>query len=494
MNNVKIPDLTDYIAGEFLPPTVAITATSASSTPLSSSVQAVNRNPHDNSPIGQQMATSEANLERALAAAWQVHQSGVWRNLPIAERADLVTRMGAWLAERAEDIAQLESLTTGIVINTSRLVNMITHLTFTASAEMLRGGSTLQTLSGELAEVEVHRQPWGPAACIAPWNAPAALAAHKVGAALAAGCPVILKPSEWSPYSAVFLARAAEAVDLPAGVFQLVNGRADVGAYLVNDARIRCVSFTGGLAGGRAVAQACARDFKPAQLELGGNNAMVVLADADLDKTAQGIVAGMTTLNGQWCRALGRLIVQDTIYNDLLERTLEALAAVKVGHALDESSQMGPLVHARHRGHLQTAVAHLQSRGGTVHQVTPLPDLPGTFFAPALITGIDSSETLEEIFGPVTAVHPFKTDAEAVQLANQTPYGLGGYVFGEQEHALTIARQMETGGVKVNGVSLIGLHPMAPRPAWKLSGFGEEGTAETFHFFMGRRVVGVAGV
>ena len=478
-NTITIPHLTDYIAGEFVRPDVELTA--------------VNRNPHDNSPIAPQMATSPENIERALTVAWQVHQSGIWRNMPIGERADLVGQMGEWLAERAEEIAALESLTTGIVINTSRMVNMITHLTFTASAEMLRGGGTFSTLPGEFADVEIYRQPWGPAACIAPWNAPAALAAHKIGAALAAGCPVILKPSEWSPYSAVFLARAAEAVGLPEGVFQLVNGRGDVGAALVQDKRIRCVSFTGGLSGGRAVIQACAHDFKPAQLELGGNNAMVVLEDADLGKTAQGIVAGMTTLNGQWCRALGRLIVQETIYHDLLEQALDGLAAVQVGHALEESSQMGPLVHAGHRGHIETAVSRLQSRGGTVHQVTPLPDLPGTFFAPALITGVDPADTLEEIFGPVAAVHTFKTDAEAVQLANQAPYGLGGYVFGEQEHALTVARQMETGGVKVNGVSLIGLHPMAPRPAWKLSGFGEEGTAETFNFFMGRRVVGVAG-
>lgn len=478
MINVTVPEITDFIAGEFIRPSIELAT--------------LNRNPHDNSPIALQRATSEANLEQALVAAWQVHQSGVWRNLAIEERADLVAQMGAWLADRAEAIAQLESLTTGIVINSSRLVNAITHLTFTASAEMLRGG-IVNILPGELAEVEVHRQPWGPAACIAPWNAPAALAAHKVGAALAAGCPVLLKPSEWSPYSAVFLAQAAAAVGLPPGAFQLVNGRADVGAKLVADSRVRCVSFTGGLAGGRAVAQACARDFKPVQLELGGNNAMVVLADADLKKTAQGVVAGMTTLNGQWCRALGRLIVQESVYHELLERSLDALAAVKVGHALDEASQMGPLVHAGHKGHLETAVSRLQEKGGTVHQVTPLPDLPGTFYAPALITGVDPAETTEEIFGPVASVHTFKEDAEAVQLANQAPYGLGGYVFGEQDHALAIARQMETGGVKVNGVSLIGLHPMAPRPAWKLSGFGEEGTAETFHFFTGQRVVGVAG-
>jgi len=479
MNDISIPVVTDYIAGEFLPPTVELTA--------------VNYNPHNNSPIAPQMATSSQNVERALAAAWDVHQSGAWREMPIGERADLIVKMGEWLAANAEEIAMLESLTTGIVINTSRMVNFITHITFMASAQMLQAGGTLTILPGELADVEVHRKPWGPAACIAPWNAPAALAAHKVGAALAAGCPVILKPSEWSPYSAIYLARAAEAVGLPAGVFQLINGRGDVGASLVGDNRVRCVSFTGGLAGGRAVAQACAADFKPAQLELGGNNAMIVLDDADLEKAAQGIVAGMTTLNGQWCRALGRLIVQDTVYNELLERALDALTAVKIGHALDESSQMGPLVHGGHKMGVETAVSHLKSRGGTIHQVTPLPEGDGTYFAPTLITGVDPADTLEEIFGPVAAIHTFKTDAEAVQLANQAPYGLGGYVFGEQERALAVGRRMETGGVKINGVSLIGLHPMAPRPAWKLSGFGEEGTAETFNFFMGKRVVGVAG-
>jgi len=476
---ITLPPIPDYIDGKFVAPTVELNHTL--------------HNPNNGELLGQQMATSPENVERALAVAWRVHQSGEWANMPVGERAAILEQMADWLAAHTDEIASVESFATGIVINTSKMVNFITHITFRASAEMARSGWMDSSFPGELAPVEVMRRPWGPAACIAPWNAPAALAAHKAGAALAAGCPVILKPSEWAPHSAVFLAQAAEAVGLPSGVFQMVNGGADVGATLVDDARIRCVSFTGGLAGGRAVAQACGRNFKPLQLELGGNNAMVVLDDADLDKTAQGIVAGMTTLNGQWCRALGRLIVQETVYNDLLERTLDRLAAVKIGDSLNEASQMGPLVHQGHLKHVGNAVAQHQSRGGTIHQVTPLPDLPGNFLAPTLITGLNPTDSLDEIFGPVAAVHTFKTDAEAVELANQAPFGLGGYVFGEEERALTIARQMETGGVKVNGVSLIGLHPMAPRPAWKLSGFGEEGTAETFQFFCGTRVVGVAG-
>ncbi|MCA9951505.1 MAG: aldehyde dehydrogenase [Anaerolineales bacterium] len=474
-----VPPLMDYIDGQFIPPT--------------NTLPQWNHDPNSGEPIQQQHTTSPEKLERALQVADRIHRDGRWRDLPPSERANLLEQAADWLAARVDEIGMLEAHTTGIIINTSKMVNQITHLTYRAAAGQLRDGWTDTTLPGPHGDIEILRRPWGPAACIAPWNAPAALAAHKVANALAAGCPVILKPSEWAPYSAVYLAQAAEAVGIPSGVFQIVNGGAEVGAALVSDPRIRCVSFTGGLHGGRAVAQTCAVDFKPLQLELGGNNAMIVLDDADLDATAVGIVAGMTTLNGQWCRALGRLLVQENIYNDLMERAFDALAAVKIGHSLDATSQMGPLVHKRHKDHVATAVAHLRAKGGTIHQVTPMPDLPGTYFPPTLITGIDPEETLEEIFGPVTAIHTFTTDTEAAAFANQAPYGLGGYVFGSEERALAVARQMETGGVKINGVSLIGLHPMAPRPAWKLSGIGEEGTAETFQFFCGTRVVGIAG-
>lgn len=478
-SKMNISPLKDYIAGEWLEPEIELSQW--------------NYEPNGLAPIQPHRATKPEKLEKALQTADQIHREGGWANMPITERASLLEQAADWLAARVDEIGELEAYSTGIVVNLSKMVNMITHLTFRAAAEQLRGGWTYSVLPGPHGDVEVLRRPWGPAACIAPWNAPAPLAAHKVANALAAGCPVILKPSEWAPYSAAYLGKAVEAVGFPPGVLQIVNGGGEIGAQLVSDPRIRCVSFTGGLQGGRAVAQACAVDFKPLQLELGGNNAMVVLDDADLDKTAAGIVAGMTTLNGQWCRALGRLLVQENVYNDLLERAFESLSKVQVGHSLDEESQMGPLVHERHQTHVTTAVAHLQSLGGTPHQHTPLPEMPGLFYSPTLVTGVAPEHALDEIFGPVATVHTFQTDAEAVQIANQAPFGLGGYVYGSEERALAVARQMETGGVKVNGVSLIGLHPMAPRPAWKLSGFGEEGTAETFQFFCGTRVIGVAG-
>lgn len=471
--------LFDYIDGERIAPTI--------------DMGAFVHNPSTGEKITPQMATSPENIERALQVAQRLHESGEWANTPPEKRADILDNAGDQLMGLVPMIAAVESYNTGIVFSTTSFVNAIVWLAFKAAAGVLRSGYAVNKVPGPHDDVEVLRKPLGVAVCIVPWNSPAALAAHKVANALAAGCPVILKPTEWAPYSCLFLAEGLEAAGLPKGLFQIVNGGSDVGAKLVNDKRVRAVSFTGGLNGGRAVAAACANDFKSLQLELGGNNAMVVLPDADIDKVADGIVAGMTTLNGQWCRALGRLIVHKSIQDQVVKAALEKFRSIKAGDALSMDSQLGPLANEVHKGRIVDAIVALEKKGGQAHHSTPTPD-SGFYLSPTLITGVAPEETLEEIFGPVATVHTFKTDDEAVKLANQTPYGLGGYVYSKDEsHAMKIARQMNTGGVKVNGVSLLELNVDAPRPAWGLSGFGEEGTLETFDVFCGKSVVGVAG-
>ena len=305
---------------------------------------------------------------------------------------------------------------------------------------------------------------------------------------------LILKPTEWAPNGCDIFGEAARAAGIPNGVFQLVHGGPSVGGKLVKDARIRAVSFTGGLAGGRAIAQACAEDFKPAQLELGGNNPVVVLEDANLDEAARGVTALLTSLNGQWCRALGRLIVHESIAAKLLDRTMQVLREVKLGDSLSFDTQMGPLVHSLHLEKINGQLAELVSKGGTAHSATPLPDLPGNFLAPTLVMGVTSADAQHEIFGPVGAVLTFKTDDQAVRLANDTAYGLEGYVFGkDEERALNVGRRIRAGGVKINGSTIMSLHLMAPRAAWGWSGMGIEGTAETFQFFCGTQVVGIEG-
>jgi phenylacetaldehyde dehydrogenase len=274
-------------------------------------------------------------------------------------------------------------------------------------------------------------------------------------------------------------------------VFQLLHGDGMTGAALVGDPRIAAVSFTGGLDAGRAVAASCAHQVKPAQLELGGNNPLVVLPGADLATTIDGIIAAITTLNGQWCRALGRLLVHESLLDDVVEMTMHRLSTLHAGNSCSNETEFGPLVHRLHKEHVEAAIEQYREQGATILQSTPVPALGGWFVPPTLVTDISPEQTLEEIFGPVATVHSFSTMEEGINLANQAPYGLAAYVFGPRIAAYDVAQQLETGMVKVNSVTLFSPHPSAPRPAWKLSGLGDEGARETFEFFRGTRVIGV---
>lgn len=446
---------------------------------------------------GPQLATHDAAVDAALAAAAREHDAGALTALSPDERADLLEAVASALEPRSAAIAAAESAATGAVIGITSMLAFIVHASFRLAAAQLREGATLQVLTADSGRpVEVHRRPWGPALSLVPWNAPAPMAAHKVANSLAAGCPSILKVSELAPDGSQILADVVGEVvadaGLPGGAFQFVHGGPSVGGRLVTDPRVRAVSFTGGLRGGREIAAACAADLKPTQLELGGNNALVLLDDVDTETAAAAVVALLTTLNGQWCRALGRLLLPASRADELLEAALAALAEVRVGDPLDAGSDMGPIVHSGHVARLRSALDRYAAAGGAAHAPTPVPDTPGNWLAPTLVTGLDAAVTVDEVFGPIAAVHTYGSDDEAVALANGTPFGLEGYVFGaDEERALAVARRVRAGGVKVNGATVMSLHLFAPRPAWGLSGFAEEGTAETLRFFCGAQVVGV---
>jgi phenylacetaldehyde dehydrogenase len=206
------------------------------------------------------------------------------------------------------------------------------------------------------------------------------------------------------------------------------------------------------------------------------------------------VVTALITLNGQWCRALGRLLVASAVYDELLERIAVRLSRIRIGDSRSSDSEMGPLVSRTHHARVAHAVHRLVGLGGRVIAPLRLPASRGAFHAPILIDGCAAEHCTGEIFGPVATVHRFDGDDEAVALANNTPFGLQGYVFsGHAGRALRLARRVRTGSVKVNGVTLFGLHPQAPRPAWGLSGLVDEGTRHTLEHFRGSRVVGFAG-
>jgi len=450
------------------------------------------QDPNTGKDLQPMMASAPGTIERALLAAERVHQEGAWARMPAEERAGWLDRMAVALQPRVAEVAVQESMTTGVPITQTSMLAFIVHAAFSLAAQQLRDGVLSSTVpGGDGRDIEVHRFPLGPSLALVPWNAPAPMAAHKVASALAAGVPVICKPSEFAPNGTGALADAAREIGLPPGVFQLLHGGPSVGGRLVTDPRIRAVSFTGGLAGGRAIASACAQDLKPTQLELGGNNPLVVLGDADPAAVATAVVSLLTSLNAQWCRALGQLLLPRARADEYLEAVLERLRAVRAGQSLDPATEFGPLIHSRHRDGISAQLAELVAAGGTAHATTEVP-AQGNFMSPTLVTGVDTRFSREEIFGPVAAVHTYATTADAVALANGTPYGLEAYVVaGDPERGLAVARDIRAGEVKVNGASVLSLHLMTPRPAWGLSGTGVEGTIETINFFTGLQVVGV---
>ncbi|MCA0900862.1 aldehyde dehydrogenase family protein [Microbulbifer agarilyticus] len=477
----SLPELANYIDGAFSTPAIDR-----------------ERSLHDantDKPIQGRRNSNREQIQAALATTDRIYQAGTWEDTPAEERAEHLEAMAVELsgAEYAETISTADSLTSGAIVRTTRKMAKMLPFVFRGAAAYLREGHLDKQVPGPRGPVDYLRRPWGPALLIAPWNGPTAIGSHKVASALAAGAPCILKPSEFTPHSAIMMARAADRAGLPKGVFQLTLGDRTVGAQLVEDPRIKAVSFTGGLAGGRAIARACADDFVPTQLELGGNNQLVVFADADLDLAATGIVYGMTNLNGQWCRALGRLLVHESVKDRLLDKVMSQLANVRIGHSLDEESDMGPLVHRGHFEQVQSDIERLRSCGGEILTATPLPQLEGNFIAPTLIDGCRPEDTREEIFGPVATIHTFRDDNEALALANGTDLGLAGYVYSEnEEKAFAFARKMRTGGVKINGYSLLSIGEGTPRGAWGLSGLGEEGHGQSIEFFTGARVVGLS--
>ena len=440
--------------------------------------------------IDHQRESSPEQLERALLAAERAYRSnGSWSSSSPAVRAEYLLAAASVLDTKAADIAALDSLFTGAVIHLTARLAAICAAAFRGAAALLAEEND-NRVPGDLL---IERRALGPAAIIGPWNAPAGILSHKLASALAAGCPAIIKPSEWAPYSAQLIVESLHEAGLPGDACQLLHGAGAAGAVLAADPRIASVSFTGGLAAGRAVAAACAAQIKPAQLELGGNNPLLVLEDADLEAAASGIVTGLITLNGQWCRAVGRLLVHRRHQQALLDLVAEKLGNLVCGSSLDQHSEMGPLAHRAHRELIQKQVDKLIALGGETRQYTRLPQLQGWFYPPTLVTGLTPELTIDEIFGPVACVHCFDDDAQAIHLANQTPFGLAAYVFGEQQHCWKVAEHLRSGVIKINAVTLLNLSPEAPRPAWGLSGLGDEGTRETFEFFRGTRVIGVAG-
>ena len=441
--------------------------------------------------LHRQVATSAEAVEQALASAWQLHDAEGWTGLAVTDRVAGLRRLQTELGARVEAMAAADSLDTGVLRTwTTALVTGRVGLLDRWAAQLEDGFERTEHDSAA-GPADQWRLPWGPAAVFLPWNAPSATVILKVADALVAGCPVVVKASEWAPHFSGPFAEAVAAAQLPAGLVQVVHGDRRVGEQLVGDARVRAVSYTGGVAGGTAVAEACARQLKPVDLELSGNNPVLALPDADRDAVVAELVFGLQFLNGQICVGPRRLVVPRAQLDDYLARLTKALGSAVIGATDDPAATLGPLAHPGHLRLVREQVDAFAARGCEVHRLGSLPDSGGHFLQPTVVVADRAAELRTEVFGPVLLVRTYDDVDEGVQVANDHPYGLAAYVFGaDRDKARAVGRRLRAGFVTVNAVFNSTCDAPAVGSMWGSSGLGVAGLGEGAAFFSGLRFVG----
>ena len=430
-------------------------------------------NPATEEQIASVPAGTEEDVDRAVAAARAAFPA--WSAVPAEQRAALLNAAADALEARTDEVAALITSEMGTPLGFSKMVQVGNPVRVLRSYASILGEYSFEEQIGNSLVV---KEPIGVVGAITPWNYPLHQVVAKVAAALAAGCTVVLKPSEVAPLSAFVLAEVFSSVDLPPGVFNLVTGLGPVvGEALAAHPDVDMMSFTGSTAAGKRVMAVAAGTVKKVSLELGGKSAFVVLDDADLGKAVKVGLANCFINGGQTCTAWTRMLVPAEKYDEVLGLLREGAAKYPVGDPTDDGSRIGPLANAnqykRVLGYIEQAVAD----GATV--VAGGPERPegldrGYYVRPTVLAGVTPGSTVEqeEVFGPVLAVIPYSSEDEAVEIANGTPYGLSGGVFsGDQERAVAVARRLRTGMVDVNGGRF---NPLAPFGGYKQSGNGRE--------------------
>lgn len=445
--------------------------------------------PNTGETLAPSRSSSADQVDRAVSAADAAHQDGSWHRLGIAGRAPYLLALANELDQLAEEIARLDALNSGVPISVMRLFADSNGDTIRSVVSRALALGDDRQLEADQAQVSLHRVPWGATALIMPWNAPSAMAVKKLSYALAAGATAVMKPSPASPWSTELVAAAAARVGVPAGTVNLVLGGAEVGAQLVGDPRIRAVSMTGSTPTGRAIAAAAGPNLTRLRLELGSNNAAIVLADADIPDAARSIVAGAMKMSGQWCEAPRRIVAPRALVDDLLDALRAELSTLTIGSSVDDATDLGPVAFEGRKLDLEGQRNALRDAGAQVIEVGST-DLPGWFFLPTIVVG-ESIDLNLEIFGPMLTVQPADDVEEALALANAGHVGLAGYVFGRDETAArAVGIRLNAGEIKINGTSLLDMSPESAQSFFGDSGLGGHGDADVLDFFSGKRVIG----
>jgi acyl-CoA reductase-like NAD-dependent aldehyde dehydrogenase len=427
--------------------------------------------------IGSIPEAVEADVDRAVAAARLAFDHSDWATCAPAERAAVMRRFAEALQRRSPELAKAVSTQNGMPVNLSELLEggfsngVLSYYAEVASALQLEEKRPSQMGM----ETLVDRSAIGVVAAIVPWNFPVTLAMSKIAPAMAAGCTLVIKPSPGTVLDSYLIAEAAIEAKVPPGVLNWVAADRAVGAYLVSHAGVDKVAFTGSTAAGRSIARTCGDLLRPVTLELGGKSAAIILDDANLDAVVQGIPMACLLNNGQACYNGTRILAPASRYKQVVDAVAAMVSSFKVGDPLDRGTHIGPMASAAHRDRVETYIA----KGRTEARLVAGGGRPkgldrGWFVEPTVFADVANSAVIaqEEIFGPVLSVISYKDDADAVRIANDSIFGLGGSVWSaDSERAKNVARRVQTGTIGINGyMPSLG----SPFGGVKASGLGRE--------------------
>lgn len=425
--------------------------------------------------LGEGANATKADIDDAVSAARASLAS--WRSTSAEHRADVIGAFAAALHQRARSTDELVTRENGMPMSLSRGANgTIPAALLRYYAELITRTPIEEVRPSLMGHTIVRREAVGVVAAIVPWNYPQALAAFKIAPALAAGCTVVLKAAPETALDALVFAEAAQEAGLPPGVLNVTAGDAATGAYLVSHPGVDKVTFTGSTAAGRAIGEVCGRLLRPVTLELGGKSAAIILDDADIDATMAGLRSASFINNGQTCYLSSRILAPRSRYDEVVSALAELASGLNVGDPLEKSTDIGPLVSERQRDRVLGYIADGKSSSAKLVAGGSIPNdqTRGWFVSPTVFADVDNSDRIaqEEIFGPVLAVIPYDGDEHAVELANDSEFGLAGTVWSSDDvRATEIARAVHTGTVGVNGYQL---DLQSPFGGVKSSGLGRE--------------------